>query len=88
MVASRDPREVASWLSTHSPDVVAVDSPRSPAADGERSRAGEREFVAARICSLRYTPDRRALSQNPTYYEWIEVLPVFKLGTQPSAADT
>jgi predicted nuclease with RNAse H fold len=59
---------VASWL----PRLVAVDSPRRPAPAGHRSRAGEREFMKAGICSIRYTPDRARLAANPRYYEWVE----------------
>jgi predicted nuclease with RNAse H fold len=50
-------------------NLVAVDSPRSPAADGSRSRACERELVRA-VCGLRYTPERAVLDGHP-YYEWI-----------------
>lgn len=67
-----DASELATWLHEFNPSLVAVDSPLSPAPDGERSRAGERALVAARICSIRYTPDRSGLASNPKYYEWIE----------------
>jgi predicted nuclease with RNAse H fold len=67
-----DLAELAGWLRQEGASLVAVDSPISPAPDGERSRAGERALVAAGVCSIRYTPDRRGLSSNPTYYEWIE----------------
>ena len=68
----RDASELATWLRELRPSLVAVDSPLSPAPDGERSRAGERALAAARICSIRYTPDRNGLASNPKYYEWIE----------------
>ena len=54
------------------PDVVvAVDSPRSPAPPGLRSRPGERELARA-VCRIRYTPER-ALIGRSSYYEWIAV---------------
>jgi predicted nuclease with RNAse H fold len=59
-------RLLASWQ----PRLVAVDSPLRPAPDGERSRPCEREFARARICGLRFTPDRLAL-RSSRYYEWI-----------------
>jgi predicted nuclease with RNAse H fold len=67
-----DPADLAGWLGQEGASLVAVDSPLAPAPDGERSRAGERALVAAGVCSIRYTPDRRGLSSNPGYYEWIE----------------
>ena len=64
-------REVARRLAGFAPRVVAVDSPRRAAPDGERSRACERE-VARRVCGIRYTPDERALHSHPgSYYDWI-----------------
>ena len=64
------PREVVDRLRRWRPRLVAVDSPRVPAPAGACSRACERAFARARICSLRYTPDRQAIRANP-YYEWI-----------------
>jgi predicted nuclease with RNAse H fold len=52
-----------------SAELVAVDSPRSPAPDGERSRSCERD-VAQVVCGIRYTPERALLDGN-AYYEWI-----------------
>jgi predicted nuclease with RNAse H fold len=57
------------WLSAHEPELVAVDSPRSAAPDGLRSRPCERELARA-VCGIRYTPERALLEGNP-YYEWI-----------------
>lgn len=57
------------WLEPHSPAVVAVDSPRTPAEEGSLSRACERR-LARDVCGLRFTPDRVRLSRN-AYYEWI-----------------
>jgi predicted nuclease with RNAse H fold len=61
--------DVLEWLLPHGPTVVAVDSPRRAAPDGQRSRACERQ-LARGICSLRFTPDRGRLHGN-RYYEWI-----------------
>lgn len=66
------PAEVVDHLVRHAPELTAIDSPISLARDGERSRRCERDFVAAAICNLRYTPDRAGLESNPSYYEWIE----------------
>jgi len=53
----------AAWLAERRPSLVAIDSPRSPAPQGESSRPGERALAAAGISNIRYTP---------TYYERIE----------------
>jgi predicted nuclease with RNAse H fold len=66
-----DVGDVVGWLRGQRPSVVAVDSPRSPAAPGERSRQCERELVKAGLCGIRYTPDRAGLSTNTSYYGWI-----------------
>jgi len=66
----RTPADVIAWLAPWRPLLVAVDSPRRPAADGRRARADESR-LAREVCSLRYTPDRAALDANPRYYEWI-----------------
>ena len=65
------PRRVVVWLRAHRPSGVAVDSPRRPAPEGERSRADERALARA-VCGIRYTPDRRALHANLRYYAWIQ----------------
>jgi predicted nuclease with RNAse H fold len=52
------------------PRLVAVDSPCAPAPDGERSRPCERDFARARICRIRFTPDRARLAGDP-YYAWV-----------------
>jgi predicted nuclease with RNAse H fold len=53
------------------PSVVALDSPRSCAPDGEKSRPCERELVASGICNIRWTPDRASLDSGNPYYDWI-----------------
>jgi predicted nuclease with RNAse H fold len=65
------PADVAEWLCARVPRLAAVDSPRSPARAGEKSRAGERELVHEGACQIRWTPDREGLARNPAYYEWI-----------------
>jgi predicted nuclease with RNAse H fold len=64
--------DVVAWVGTRSPELVAIDAPIASAPDGGRSRACERELVAAKVCGIRYTPDRQGLDSNPVYYEWIE----------------
>jgi predicted nuclease with RNAse H fold len=63
--------EAVRWLLERRPRVVAVDSPCSPAPDGDLSRQAERELVRARVCGIRYTPDEAALCRNKAYYAWI-----------------
>jgi predicted nuclease with RNAse H fold len=58
------------WLRGYRPEVVAVDSPCEPAADGETSRECERH-LARSVCGIRWTPDRERLDSGNTYYEWI-----------------
>jgi predicted nuclease with RNAse H fold len=66
------PDDVVDWLAAQRSALVAVDGPLAPAPPGERSRRCERQLVAARICGIRYTPDRARLDASPAYYEWIE----------------
>jgi predicted nuclease with RNAse H fold len=63
--------DLIAWLRRQRPRVVAVDSPRSPAPDGELSRQEEKELVKAQVCGIRYTPSEAALAANEDYYEWI-----------------
>jgi predicted nuclease with RNAse H fold len=58
------------WIVALRPSVVALDSPKSCAPDGESSRAEERELARA-VCGIRWTPERSRLAGNP-YYEWVE----------------
>jgi predicted nuclease with RNAse H fold len=64
-------QEVVRWLREQRPRVVAVDGPRSPAADGQLSRREERDLVKAKVCGIRYTPSRAALDAGRSYYAWI-----------------
>lgn len=65
------PAEVVKWLRASTPSVVAVDSPRICAPEGERSRPSERDFASAGICGIRWTPEREAI-RGKGYYEWVE----------------
>ncbi|MFT3866163.1 MAG: GNAT family N-acetyltransferase [Solirubrobacterales bacterium] len=58
------------WVMALAPGVVALDSPRACAPQGESSRAGERALARA-VCGIRWTPERSRLAGNP-YYEWVE----------------
>lgn len=51
------------------PHVVGIDSPRSCAPGGERSRECERK-VAKQICGIRWTPDADSVKARD-YYDWI-----------------
>jgi predicted nuclease with RNAse H fold len=65
--------EVVAWLAGRESALTAIDSPHSPAPAGQRSRPCEREFFAAGICGIRYTPDRTTIeARRDGYYEWIQ----------------
>jgi len=51
------------------PAVIAIDSPRCCAPEGQTARDGERQ-LAKSICKIRWTPDARHVYANP-YYAWI-----------------
>ena len=65
-----DPAGAVAFLADQRPCVVAVDSPRTPAAGGAASRECERS-LARSVCGIRYTPSRSALDGGDPYYEWI-----------------
>jgi predicted nuclease with RNAse H fold len=65
-----DVASAVDWIAAHAPAVVALDSPRTCAPPGERSRPDERELNRA-VCGIRWTPERSQLAGNP-YYEWVE----------------
>ena len=70
VLRARQSREqVVELVRETSPSVIAIDSPRSCAPPGQRSRPDERELNAA-VCGIRWTPPREELDGNP-YYEWI-----------------
>jgi predicted nuclease with RNAse H fold len=61
--------EVVGIVDDAGPYVVAIDSPRSCAPDGDRSRECERR-LAKEICGIRWTPDAASVQSNG-YYGWI-----------------
>ncbi len=63
-----DVTRVLELVREHSPLVVAIDSPRCFALDGQASREGERQ-LAREICAIRWTPD--AARAAGAYYDWI-----------------
>ena len=62
--------DVVELVAAARPEAVAIDSPRSCAPDGERSRPDERALRAGVGANIRWTPPRAELDGNP-YYEWI-----------------
>lgn len=62
-------KQVVEIVMERRPSVVAVDSPRSYATDGQTARGGERE-LARLICGIRWTPDERRVRAS-AYYAWI-----------------
>lgn len=61
---------VVEMVDKHRPRVVAIDSPRCCAPDGEATRAGERQ-LAKTICGIRWTPDESRVRDGNLYYAWI-----------------
>jgi predicted nuclease with RNAse H fold len=70
-LASGSVADIVGWLAERTPTLVAVDSPRSLARAGKRSRECERQFAQAQVCGIRYTPDEEGLTGNRVFYEWI-----------------
>jgi predicted nuclease with RNAse H fold len=62
--------EVEDLLARHAPAVIGIDSPRSAALSGEKSRACERD-LARGVCGIRYTPDQHAIAHGGSYYGWV-----------------
>jgi predicted nuclease with RNAse H fold len=62
--------QVVELVETHCPAVVAIDSPRCCAPDGQKTRKCE-HLVNDAICRIRWTPDEDRVRGNP-YYAWIE----------------
>lgn len=70
-------KNVLDGVHAHRPELVGIDSPRSPACAGHRSREGER-LLARNVCGIRWTPDAATLEIGD-YYEWIrEGLALYK----------
>jgi predicted nuclease with RNAse H fold len=62
-------RQVVDVVLEKRPAVVAIDSPRSCAPDGQTARAGELK-LASSICGIRWTPDAGRVHAS-AYYAWI-----------------
>ncbi len=62
-------QQVVDLVLDNRPAVVAIDSPRLCAADGQTARDGELQ-LARSICGIRWTPDERHV-QASAYYAWI-----------------
>src|SRR5262249_19045660 len=63
------PKQVVDLAMGHRPAVIAIDSPRCCAPEGQTARDGERQ-LAKSICGIRWTPGERQVYANP-YYAWI-----------------
>jgi predicted nuclease with RNAse H fold len=61
--------QVAEIVIAKRPAVVAIDSPRSCAPEGQTARDGELQ-LARSICGIRWTPDVRRVRAS-AYYAWI-----------------
>ena len=70
-----DKSEVLETFRKNSPRIVAVDSPKSLAPNGQHSRKCERDLSHS-ICHIRFTPDKEEIKKQKrkgsAYYEWIE----------------
>ncbi len=62
-------RQVVDIVIENRPAVVAIDSPRSCAPDGQAARGGELQLAKC-ICGIRWTPDARRVHAS-AYYAWI-----------------
>lgn len=65
---SQCPKELAAWSLSHSPAVVAIDSP-SAFSIANRSRKAERDLVKADLHCF-YTPTK-ALAKQSHFYDWV-----------------
>ena len=61
--------EVVEAVAARAPSVVAIDSPRRCAPEGQTSRDCERELNRA-VCGIRWTPDMTHVNAS-AYYAWI-----------------
>jgi predicted nuclease with RNAse H fold len=62
-------QQVVDLVTAHSPAVLAIDSPRTFAPDGQTCRDDERR-LARSICGIRWTPDSQHVHAS-LYYAWI-----------------
>jgi predicted nuclease with RNAse H fold len=64
-----DREAVVERIEMERPTIVAIDSPRRCAPDGQSTRADERR-LARSICGIRWTPDQRHVRASG-YYAWV-----------------
>ena len=69
LIGHLDREAVVELVCMHQPALVAVDSPRSCAPEGQSTRECERELSTS-ICGIRWTPDKKRVHANP-YFAWI-----------------
>lgn len=69
LVGRLDCEAVLARVETARPSVVAIDSPRVCAPEGQTSRDGERH-LAKTVCGIRWTPDAAKIHSSD-YYAWI-----------------
>lgn len=62
-------KQVVDLVTENRPAVIAIDSPRSCAPEGQTARDGELRLAKA-ICGIRWTPDVRRVHAS-AYYAWI-----------------
>jgi predicted nuclease with RNAse H fold len=64
-----DRAAVVERVATERPAIVAIDSPRRCAPDGQSTRDDERR-LARSICGIRWTPDQQRVRAS-VYYAWV-----------------
>jgi predicted nuclease with RNAse H fold len=69
LIGRLDCEAVVELVSMHRPALIAVDSPRSCAPEGQSTRECERELNTS-ICGIRWTPDKKRAHADP-YFAWI-----------------
>jgi predicted nuclease with RNAse H fold len=69
LVGGLDRAAVIDAIERDGPAIVAIDSPRFCASDGQTARDDERR-VARLICGIRWTPDEASVATSP-YYGWV-----------------
>lgn len=62
--------EASAFAEQYKPRVVALDSPRRPAAVGQKSRVNEREFARYINLPVFFTPDLETINSND-FYSWM-----------------
>ena len=69
LIRGQDREAVVEFVNMHQPALVAVDSPRSCAPEGQSTRECERELNTS-ICGIRWTPDTKRVDA-AAYFAWI-----------------